>query len=1747
MISFSRSHDRLHKSIPLFSAALIGSLAALCLAADSRWIGDQAPAPTRFQLLESSNSRIVFDMAIPGLWITPSDSGVVLISGDSPDHPSHEYGSIPTVTTLVAVPRNSRVTAILESRDSQPLEMPLPPYGVGGNQRGVNSLAPCQPEIGRAATMRGVTVVPVTVPLVLTDNREFRRVTHARVRLDIAGGTNARPASKFRTEAFQELWGDLILNSREILDPELPIPGTYLIVVPDILASLLTPLVQWKQRSGHPVHVATLTETGTTTAAIHDYISNAYHTWDNPPEYVLLVGDVSGNYTIPTFYIPGTLNPLDCTDLPYTLIDGSDYFPEMLIGRLSVSSGTDLSVIVNKILSYERSPSMTGNNWFERGLVVANATVFPPYQVMTSSRLTKLWCREQMLGYGFENVDTVFYPAQMSPQLVSDAINQGVSFVNYRGYGTPTGWGGPDFSINEVNTQLNNIHKLPVVTSIVCGGGNFAYDFGPCFGEAWLRVGTSGSPRGAVAFIGPSEGDTKTWFNNCIDAGIYWGIFHDELPTLGQVLLRGKMEAYLQFPFYHEPGNSHNSVHFYFHVYSILGDPGLRLWTARPTELTVEHPSELAAGTNNISVSVTSGGSSVSGVRVAIATLDTLLAVANTGDDGIAHLVFTPIEGDSAWLTVTGRNRLPYLATLLVSQLPAYVTLESFSLDDDNVSPSQGNGDGIPNPGERVEITVTARNTGSQSASDVNAVLRGVGVLDSTMSFGTIAPGGTATGSGPFLFDVPIQSRDGETIANTILFRSSPSEWQSVLSLNIGAPAPLFVSSRALDGGNGSLDPGEESDVTMMFANAGSAPTGSATLTISSLDAFLEVIDSVAIVPSIDAGDSIEFSGNIFTMHASNTILPAEPASIMYQWLADNGWADSGTVTMTLGEVGSGDPTAPDFYGYRAYDNGDTTYAMSPTYHWAELNPALGGSGEDTGLRDPAEGSDVSTTVDLPFQFSYYGQNYDQITICSNGWICMGQTSMVTQNNYGIPFPMSPPALIAGFWDDLKMLTDSYILTYHDVLSHCFTIEYYFMENVVNDAEETFQIILYDPQSYSTPTGDGIIEFQYQAVHDVDQDYCYATVGIQCPDPREGLQYSYFHALAPGADSLVAGRAIRFAPGGTFSGPYVRATGFRIDDDDVGGSSGNGNGLVNNGEVIELFAKLQNFGSPEAIGLSAILRSANTYAAVLDSAAEFGTLAPQDTLWNTVPFRFSVRGDVPHDYWIPFNLEVQDEQGHAWFTPFGFDAYSPLIGLGSVEFDDDDMGQSHGNNNGEINPGETIELSAQVRNTGGNQAVDVQAILRTTDPMVTLVDSVGDLGTILPEDSMSSGFDFVATVSATAPDSGVIAFDLYCEDSTGAHFSLPFVLLVKDFQVLYHHKSLSDAPPGNNNGYADPGETLEVTIALYNPDQGTATGISATIATSDSEFVVEGGTLSFPILPGNSQVSALSTFSITVDDSCPSPHRGVFYIDISADEGYAITDSFHLTAGKFELLCDFDGDFPMWTHGGIEDKWDTTGIDFMSFRKSLYCGDETTLLYPNSSNEMAFSPQFDLAQDLTLVFDQKYDFADTDYGRIVVSTNSGTIELARFEGSSGGWVRQEISFSSLTPTSGTRMFFGIMTNPVGAAQGWWIDNVMILRDYQSSFVADPVDPAPQTYHLDSAYPNPFNTATVIPYGVPERAHVAIEVYNILGQRVAVLENADRMPGNYKVLWNAVREGSGIYLVRMEAGAFSKVLKIVLLK
>lgn len=111
--------------------------------------------------------------------------------------------------------------------------------------------------------------------------------------------------------------------------------------------------------------------------------------------------------------------------------------------------------------------------------------------------------------------------------MISNAINGGVSIINYTGHGITTSWSTSGFSISNVNS-LTNDDMLQFIFSVACDVGNFTS--GTCFAESWLRAknNSNGKPTGAIGFYGSSIG--QSWdppmqaqdeFNNLLINGDY--------------------------------------------------------------------------------------------------------------------------------------------------------------------------------------------------------------------------------------------------------------------------------------------------------------------------------------------------------------------------------------------------------------------------------------------------------------------------------------------------------------------------------------------------------------------------------------------------------------------------------------------------------------------------------------------------------------------------------------------------------------------------------------------------------------------------------------------------------------------------------------------------------------------------------------------------------------------------------------------------------------------------------------------------------------------------------------------------------------------------------------------------------------------------------------------------------------------------------------------------------------------------
>lgn len=93
---------------------------------------------------------------------------------------------------------------------------------------------------------------------------------------------------------------------------------------------------------------------------------------------------------------------------------------------------------------------------------------------------------------------------------------------------------------------------------------------------------------------------------------------------------------------------------------------------------------------------------------------------------------------------------------------------------------------------------------------------------------------------------------------------------------------------------------------------------------------------------------------------------------------------------------------------------------------------------------------------------------------------------------------------------------------------------------------------------------------------------------------------------------------------------------------------------------------------------------------------------------------------------------------------------------------------------------------------------------------------------------------------------------------------------------------------------------------------------------------------------------------------------------------------------------------------------------------------------------------------------------------------------------------------------------------------------------------------PSGFALQQNYPNPFNPTTSIQFTVPRASHVTLEIFNVLGQKVATLADGPSSVGDHTVVWDGTGDratpvSSGVYLYRLQAGDFIRTRKMVLVK
>ena len=177
-----------------------------------------------------------------------------------------------------------------------------------------------------------------------------------------------------------------------------------------------------------------------------------------------------------------------------------------------------------------------------------------------------------------------------------------------------------------------------------------------------------------------------------------------------------------------------------------------------------------------------------------------------------------------------------------------------------------------------------------------------------------------------------------------------------------------------------------------------------------------------------------------------------------------------------------------------------------------------------------------------------------------------------------------------------------------------------------------------------------------------------------------------------------------------------------------------------------------------------------------------------------------------------------------------------------------------GNNDGIINPGETINLPLWVKNWGSAAAVGVVTTLRSSDPGVTLLDTVKSFGTIGAGDSAYTGpHGFGFTVAAACTNGYTLPFTVSTRDDNDSVWEAGLVLVVGAPVLDYASYVVDDPPPGGNgNRMVEPGENGELIVTLRNTGQGNAYDVTAVLRSGDSRLTVPDSVGAFGDIPRDS-------------------------------------------------------------------------------------------------------------------------------------------------------------------------------------------------------------------------------------------------------------------------------------------------------
>lgn len=1462
-----------------------------------------------------------------------------------------------------------------------------------------------------------------------------------------------------------------------------PERGSYLIIYPnsDGVQAAIQPLLDWRARQGWEVHPIEVRNQAST-QAVFGIISEAYDEWNNPPEMVCLVGDADGGISISAY------NP---TDLDYVLLEGRDILADADIGRISVNTLEELHNVIDKLVSYEATPYVANRNWFEQSMVCEYG------RAGYSTILLTHWLRMEMIRTGIPRVHEYtsrepFQGMNVSQFFVSE-FQRGILFCSYRGNcGMP-------INANEI-MGMQAHREYPAVTTITCVTGNYIGTTG--YTEAFLR-----SRGGAIGAAGMCTAGTHVDHNNPLMTGTWVGILKEGLYNFGTAVNRGRYELYRQYAEF-----GHVNVESHSRWYNLMGDPATHLFTGSPIEFLVEYDETISVGSDFITVSVNDADEEnpVHGALVCLyKSDDEIQALKYTDENGDVRFQFDPenLTEGSLMVTVTKHNAVPHLGSIQIAEHEYYIGATNWALNDEE----GGDNDNVANPGEQVILNTEISNLGTripQGRMTISAESLSPWVEVISDPVEVIG----APDIGDFVevaFDLAIHESapNSEEIIIQLNASVEDDNWTSAAFFQISSPE---VAISELHFENGSVERGAIQTLDIGIHNPCDRPTGDFEATISVNSDMVGITRASANYQSINPGQTGFIRGEDFQIRCHPFAIPGRVVELTMILETEDGFQDTIKTEFSIEEPRTVDPFGVDGWNYICFDSGDEEWEMAPVYDWVEIDPEEEDNdleGDLLQLRDNANESDASLTVELPFTFQYCGEEFDQLTICTNGWAAFGDYHELADfRNRHIPAGGGANAQLSVWWDNLFT---GRILTCYDEENDRFIVEWNNMHRHTGNELEIFQLILFDPEFHPTFTGDGLILYQYKDVRNSaaaprhETPFC--TIGLCNLDNTNGIQYTYYNRYHPGAKQVENEMAILFTTAVRFI---------------VGGLNGTVTDLAT-GHSVE----------------GAQVSSSRGFVALTDSAGKY--CIPDILIGENYLVTATAQG---------YNDSTQTGEEGEGFTIVEDETLTVNFALLHPEFNLD-----RHNFHFQMNADDSLDALLNLSNDGNGTLVYTSRYTYNMDEQEG-INSPGS-GGIPGRDDADEMWDplLIWTAEDTVDDNkleGVIFVEdewIVAGGASGRHEENWFYRFdrwgnfIERFPQPIGDSRYGLRDMGYHDGYLYCAFVDEDAILRVDPETG--------------EELARWSTGLRNCVPTNITIDTDGYFwfsSITSD---------LFKMELVGDSTFVEIESFpafdprqentRIRANGLAWFRDDPDQYNLYMYASNAPIYDPDDSlpSISVFKLNPQTGDIRFLSnipgLPHSSRGrggICITPKWN-----NLVWAMGAVIDDSNGDRI------GVFEL----GPNSSWLDYSPRNDTLTATETEQIEITLSTaeldtgeygviiefshNAAGGVTEVPVELVITTSGVDDSFII------PSHYSLNQNWPNPFNPSTEITYSLKKPGNTVLKVYDLFGREITTLINEPQSVGIHRITFDGSRMASGIYFYRLQSGEFTAVRKMTLIK